>query len=404
MSLSKANITFPKFMQGDKILWGVTFLFFIISFAVVASVGSAISVSEGQGVGSQLFKHLSFQILGVVVFLFAYAFPLHWLKRIAPIVLVIGLFLVVLTVLIGKTTNDATRWLVLPGGVQIQTSELAKAAFVIFFAYLAERHYHDDAKFLERVRIFNIVLVPAVGLIFIHNLSSGVLIYLIMLTMMKLTGIKFSRIFRFIAIAVTLALVYSLIAEAMDWPGRMETWINRIHIFLDPDSFPKETKQPDTAQIGILEGAFDFVGPGKSFTRYLLYQAQSDYIFALIISEWTIGLGIIVMGLYFVILVRGIMIVQSSKTVFPAILALGFTLMLTFQAFVHIAVAVGLFPVTGQPLPLISMGGTSMLVSSLAMGVLLNASVLAEQAKRAQAKNINSDKQQTQDTEPTFEV
>lgn len=186
-----------------------------------------------------------------------------------------------------------------------------------------------------------------------------------------------------VGMTIGAALLYSLIAQPMGWPGRMETWGSRIMAFVTPEEYPDEARQPDIAQITILEGAFDPQGPGESFARYVLPQAQSDYIFALIVGEWSILAGLLVIALYIAVLYRGILIVQKAEHAFMAFLALGYTLMITMQAFMHIIVTVGLGPATGQPLPLVSMGGTSFLISSFAMGIILNASY---HAKRQDAK------------------
>jgi len=250
-------------------------------------------------------------------------------------------------------------------------------------AAVAERHYNSPAEYEKQARKVHGIVVAVVAMIFIHNLSSAFLIYAIIITMMAITKLRTKLLVRFVVLTFIVAFTYSFLAQQVksyvELPGRMDTWTNRIVIFLYPEEHPNETRQPDAAQISILEGAFNPTGPGRSPARYVLSQAQSDYIFALIIGELSIITGTFVLILYFVIFYRGVLIVQRSETVFPAFLALGFTLMITMQAFLHIAVTVGLGPVTGQPLPLVSTGGTSLLVSGFAMGVLLNASAKINQ-------------------------
>lgn len=367
-----------KVLQGDRILWGAILMLLMISLVAVSSAGGALSVRTGGNISGTFVKHIQNTIFGGFALFLGYNIPLAWIKKLTYPILGLSILLVIATLIYGKTTNDATRWLVMPFVGAIQTSEIAKAALVIYLAAIADKYYNNAVLYEKHARIVHGVTVGVIAMIFIHNLSTAVLIYAIIITMMAITKLRTKLLIRFVSLTFIVAFGYSFIAQQLspeiELPGRMDTWEKRFGLFFHPEHYENESRQPDAAQINILEGAFNPAGPGKSTARYVLSQAQSDYIYALIIGEMSIFVGIFVLILYFVIFYRGVLIVQRSETVFPAFLALGFTLMITMQAFMHIAVTVGLGPVTGQPLPLVSMGGTSMLVSGFAMGVLLNAS------------------------------
>ncbi len=386
-----------KYLKGDKVLWGMVVLLTIISFVAVSSAGSALAVKSGNSnVSALLLRHMKFAVLGFIILFITYKTPYKLFFSLSRVLLPLSLILLFITLIYGKSTNDAVRWLQVPLIGALQTSEISKAALVLFMAQVAAKYHNNPLEFERRVKIVYALTIISIGMIFIHDLSTAILIYIVMITMMYITNVDKKLLAKFVGLAVGAFALYLIAVQFIDLPGRKGTWMNRMIAFLNPSAFPDLSYQPDIAQISILEGAFSMPAPGKNFAKYALPQAQSDYIFAFIIGEWTILLGIILIGIYSAILVRGMRIVQKAQNAFPAYLALGFTLMITIQAFMHMAVAVGLGPVTGQPLPMVSMGGTSFIISCFAMGVILNASTtLPKENKRTKTKQSTDTQEDT---------
>jgi len=288
--------------------------------------------------------------------------------------------LLAITLVFGSHINDASRWLEVPGtGLTFQTSDLAKLALIMYVARILSLKQDNIKSFKDA---FLPVIIPVIlicGLIMPANLSTAVLLFAVSLILMFIGRINFTYI-SLLALGL-LAVLIILVGVALksDWEGRWETWRNRIVNHVEGGA--ENNYQADQSKIAIVTGGLFGKGPGNSMQRNFLPHPYSDFIFAIIIEEYGLIGGLIVVMVYLVLLFRAGMLVRVSDRTFPAFLAIGLAIMLVLQGIVNMGVAVGIFPVTGQPLPMISMGGTSILFTAAAFGIILSVSRSIHQNK-----------------------
>ncbi len=369
-----------KYIKGDKVIWGITLMLLVISIPAVYSASAMIS-AKSQGDVHFLVRQISAVAFALFfVFVFSqinYKVYLSLIKLIFPIVIV----LLIMTLLSGVSHNNAKRWIEIPMiGLELQTSEIAKITLIIFVsAFLASKK--NDAKIYKRNEIIaTLAFVITIGLIFPADLSSALMISAIIVLIMFVASINIKNIYLIILIAIGIAVLYVFIAEAFEWPGRLSTWTHRIDVFFGNSNAltSDETYQSDIAKMAIVNGGFWGQLPGNGTVRYLLPQSHSDFIFAFIIEEYGFWMATIITLLYLALLYRGIRIARKTKSLFASYLAMGLTFAIVLQALINIGVSVGALPVTGQTLPLISMGRTSLLVTSFSLGIILNISKSTE--------------------------
>lgn len=373
---------FWSYLKGDTVLWGAFLVLFILSLLAVAGSSTADAVKKGYDeVTSPFWGHVIKLIIGLVALVFAYLLPLKWYKVLAVWLIPLTLLLLIATLIFGKESNNAVRWLVLPIVGSVQTSEIAKISVILFTAFLAASAKDNFERFNSQMRIAHGVTVFFILFIVMGDLSSALLIYGIVLIMMLSIGLKGNMLLKFLGKTALAGLIFSGIAELFNLPGRFSTWVNRIDAFLNPEKFNTYNIQPDIAQIAIMEGAFSPTKPGEGIERYSLPEVHSDFIFAHITGSGTILAGLFVMLIFVAIIFRGMRAANNVENYFQAYLTHGFSIMLAIQALLHIYVVLGLGPVTGQTLPFISMGGTSILVSSFALGAIIKATATVKNEK-----------------------
>ncbi len=367
-------IVLKKYFKGDPVIWVVSFLLLIISIPSVYSASALISLKSGD------MHFLVRQILGVLIagaiLYLSYKVPYKKYITLIKIIFPIAIFLLLLTFVSGVSINNAKRWIALPGtGIMLQTSEIAKVALIMLVAKnLAVKS--DEETHKKNVRKATIATLLVFGLIFTSDLSSAVLIGLIIAIIYFAAAVKIKNIYKILLIAFTLLIIYVLAAEVFNLPGRFSTWQNRIETFIgNPENINSDdTYQADISKMAIVNGGLFGKGPGNGTLRYMLPQSHSDFIFAFITEEYGLLAAVFIIFLYLILFYRGIRAANKTKSLFAIYLSLGFSLMIVFQAFINIGVSVGALPVTGQTLPLISMGRTSLLVTAFAIGILLNIS------------------------------
>ncbi|NOZ34108.1 MAG: FtsW/RodA/SpoVE family cell cycle protein [Chlorobi bacterium] len=367
-------IVLRKYFKGDPVIWIISFLLLIISIPAVYSASALISLKSGD------IHFLVRQFFGVItaaiVIYLSYRIPYKKYISLIKIIFPIAVFLLILTLVSGSSVNDAKRWIALPGtGIMLQTSEIAKLALIMFVAKnLAIKS--DTETYEKNVKKATWGSVIAIGLIFPADLSSALLISLIITIIYFAAAVKIKIIYKILLIAFGLMVMYVLAAEVFELPGRFSTWQHRIETFIgNKDAVSSDdTYQADVSKMAIVNGGFFGKGPGNGTLRFLLPQSHSDFIFAFITEEYGLVLAVFIIILYLILFYRGIRAANKTKSLFAIYLVLGFSLMIIFQAFINIGVSVGALPVTGQTLPLISMGRTSLLVTSFAVGVMLNVS------------------------------
>ncbi len=393
-----------KLLKGDKVIWVIYFLLCSISIIEVFSAASTMSYKSGNH-WEPITSHILFLAVGVIVVWSVHLIPYKWFKTFPVFLLPLSLGLMIFISLMGYLNpetriNGAARWSE-HLGFSFQPSEFAKMAVVILAAYFLS--LYRDEKSIASPKAFKWIMytsMPAIAIIAIENLSTAMLLFAVVYLMMFIGKINHKQQMWFSGIILSFALLGATLIfvtpEDTKLPllHRFPTWKNRIVKFIDTEKVPAaefnidDDAQEAHANIAIAQSNVIGKMPGNSVQRDFLSFAFSDFIFAIIIEEMGLFGGIIVIFLYIWLLVRAGRIAQRCEKLFPILLVMGIALLLVGQAMLNMMVAVGLFPITGQPLPLISKGGTSTLVNCVYIGMILSVSrytiLLAEQKKREQ--------------------
>ena len=369
------NSLLKKF-KGDKVIWMVVFLLSIFSLlAVYSSISTLAYKYKGGNTAFYFFKHFFLLAFGLFLMYITHLIDYKYYSRFSKLLLIITIPLLFLTLVMGTNLNDANRWLTLPViNLSFQTSDLAKLALIIYLSRLIAKK-QDEIKDLKSAFIPIILPVLVVcGLIFPANFSTAALLFAISIIIMFVGRVSLKYIFSTIGIGVlSIGLMLSLALFYPKLLPRVDTWISRIENFGN-DNDPDANYQVEQSKIAIATGGIFGKLPGNSTQRNFLPHPYSDFIFAIIIEEYGIAGGMLIILLYMIMLFRGIKIASRSDRMFSSILVMGLSFSLVFQAMINMAVAVNLFPVTGQPLPLVSMGGTSLWFTSVAIGIILSVS------------------------------
>jgi cell division protein FtsW len=306
----------------------------------------------------------------------AYRIPFKTYMKLSKILLPIALILLLITNISGVSHNDARRWIEIPVvGIELQTSEIAKIALIMFLAKLLT--ITKDNEFYDKnVRTATLAAFITIAMVLPSGLSNALIITFVAVLIMFVASVRLKSIYKIVLIALGIVVLYLLFAEMFDLPGRISTWGHRLDVFFSPDDelLSDETYQSDISKMAIVNGGVWGQGPGNGTVRFLLPQSHSDFIFAFIIEEYGLWMALIIMMLYGALFYRGVRIAKKTDSLFAAYLVLGLTLAIVLQAFINMGVSVGALPVTGQTLPLISMGRTSLLVTSFSIGIILNIS------------------------------
>lgn len=380
--IKKKNMTetLKKYFKGDGIIWGVIFCLSLISLlAVYSSTGTLAYKYQGGNTAYYILKHASFMLVGLAAIYITHLIPYKYYSRLAQLFLYIAIPLLAITLVMGTTLNTASRWLTLPGiGITIQTSDFAKLALIMYIARSLSIK-QDDIKDFHKS--FLPVIIP-VGIVCIlilpANLSTSLMIFTVSIILMFIgrISIKHLLFLGFVGIAFLILFVWLAPMTKTHVGYRVETWKHRVENYFGKNKDHEEVDnfQVEQSKIAVATGGILGKGPGNSIQRNFLPHPYSDFIFAIIVEEYGLIGGIIVLFLYLYLLYRAGVIVRKSDRTFPAFLTIGLALSLVFQAMINMAVAVNLFPVTGQTLPLVSMGGSSILFSSTALGIILSVS------------------------------
>jgi cell division protein FtsW len=367
-----------RYIKGDRVIWAVSLLLAIISVLVVySSIVTLAYKYQGGNTEFYLFKHSI--ILGVGFFLMYFAHKLNYkyYSRISQIFLFIAIPLLLFTLLTGTSINSASRWLVIPVINQsFQTSDLAKLALIMFLARMLSKRQDNIKDFNQAFLPIMIPVLIICGLILPANFSTAAMLFVTSLVLMFIGRINVAYIISLITIGVVCLGVFIAIVMNSDYTGRVGTWKNRIENYIEGGT--QGNYQAEQSKIAIATGGVIGKGPGRSTQRNFLPHPYSDFIFATVIEEYGLigGTGIVL--LYLILLYRGVVIARKAPRTFGSLLAIGLSFSLVFQAMINMAVAVNLFPVTGQPLPLVSMGGTSIWFTCLAIGIILSVSAHSE--------------------------
>jgi len=360
-------------LRGDRVIWMIVALLAMFSILVVYSSTGTIAYRH-KGGNTEFYLLKQFILIAAGLGLTYLCYLLHYMKysRAAPVLLAIAIPVLIYTLVFGAEYNEARRWIEVPGiPFTFQTSEFAKLALIIYVARVisSKQEYIKDMK-----SAFLPIIVPVLivcGLIAPADLSSAVILFLVSILMMFMGRVAMKYILLLLFMG---AVVFSfLVMLGSFFPDfvRVNTWTARVEQFREP---AKETYQVKHAKIAIASGDFAGVGPGKSTLRNYLPHPYSDFIYAIICEEYGLLGGLLIVVLYTLLFLRTVSLVTRSPKTFGAMLALGVSLSLVSQAFINMAVSVNLLPVTGVTLPMVSMGGTSILFSSMSFGIVLSVS------------------------------
>ena len=365
------------YLRGDRVIWAIMVLLSILSVLVVYSAIVTLAHKFKQGnTEYYLFKHFVIIALG-----FGLAYMIHKVRytvfsKVAQVGIVLCVPLLLYTLLKGVSAGEASRWLEIPGiGLTFQSSDIAKLMLLVYVARVLTVRAAELTEFRVVLRYLVLPITVICSLILPANFSTAALLFLNCMVLMFIGGIRISILLRLIlvyAFAGCAFFAWVWLAPGTVPGGRGHTWKARVENFSNGDS--KSNYQSEQARIAIATGGVIGKGPGNSTQRAFLPQASSDFIYAIIVEEYGLATGFALLFLYMILLFRGIKILRDSNKPFGALVAIGLSFSLVFQALVNMAVAVSLFPVTGQPLPLLSMGGTSIWFTMIALGIILSIS------------------------------
>ena len=361
--------------RGDKVIWVVVAILTLISLLAVYSASESVANrSYGGNNAFVLLRHALMLLLGLGCMFGAAQVNYKRYSRLLLLLFWIAIPLLVYTLFFGKNLNHAQRVIGI-AGVTFQTSDLAKIALIGFLAraLTLRRDKLDDFKELA-IRVMLPILV-IVGLIFPENFSTAAMLFATSLVMMFLGKVKMKYMWAFIGVIVAAGAIFMLISLVKAKDNRSSTWLKRVERFVgnsDEDEDDTANFQLMQSKIAIAGGGFIGKAPGKSTQRNVLPHPYSDFIYAIILEESGLLGGFFVLALYLILLYRATRIMLKAPQSYGAMLAMGLAFSLVMQALVNMGVAVGLFPVTGQPLPFVSMGGTSLLFTGISFGIIIS--------------------------------
>lgn len=363
-----------KHIEGDKVIWMVALLLSLVSIlAVYSSIGS-LAVKEHATTYKYLIKHGVLLAMGFGVMLAVHRIPFKYFSKISTLLIWVAGFMLLFTLLFGADVNEAKRWIKIPFiNLTFQTSDFAKIVLITYVARMLNQKRTQLHDFKNGVRPILVPVLVYCGLILPADFSTAAMLGLICFVLMYLGGVPVRHLLKIMGLGLAaLVLVYALGKAAPDLMPRFDTWTQRIDNFFNPEE--EGNFQVNLAQYAIHDGGLLPAGPGSGNSLYLPHP-YSDMIYAFIIQEYgSILGGIGVLLLYLIFLFRSVQISFKCPRHFGSMLALGLSVMLVLQALINMAVAVNLFPTTGQPLPLVSMGGTSTLFTCIAVGMILSVS------------------------------
>jgi cell division protein FtsW len=365
-------------IKGDRWIWLIVILLSLISLLSVYSAIGTLAYKRGVGAESILIKHLAMIIGGIVLMYISHKLDYRYYAGISKLLMIITIPLLIYTLLFGSHVNEASRWIAIPGtGLSFQTSDLAKLALITYLARSLSRKQEN----IKDVKQSFIPIMGAVCAVFVliawANMSTALMLFGVSILLLIMGRISVKQI------SVVILAGAVLLAGVVFLGPRRHLYVTRINTYLHPEAAnPDKSFQADHAKIAIATGGLFGKGPGKSNEVNYLPEAYSDEIYAIIVEEYGMFGGIILIGIYVFLLYRCIKIVTRAPKAFGALLAAGLSFSLTIQAFANMAVAVGLGPVTGVPLPFVSMGGTSMLFTSVAFGIILSVSRDIDEPKK----------------------
>ena len=374
-------------------IWAIVALLAIFSFLPVYSAASNLAYSGGNGQTFRYFiKHFVHLFLGFSIIYGTHKIPYRYFKGLSMVMFPVVLILLIVTLIQGSTIDgaNASRWIQVPFvGFTFQPSTFAALVLMIFVARYLTKTHDQQHTFKSSIGPFWLPIFLVLVLILPANFSTTAIIFSMVMILAFLGGYPLKYLVAIAGSGIVVFGIFIFLAKTFpeSMPNRVDTWTNRIQNFLYAEH-STEDYQIEKAKIAIATGSIYGLGPGKSVQKNFLPQSSSDFIFAIIIEEYGLIGGLFLLTLYLLFLFRIVIVAQKADSVFGKLLSIGVGLPIVFQALINMGVAVELFPVTGQTLPLISSGGTSIWVTCLAIGIILSVS-----AKREEIRNQEGDDQ-----------
>lgn len=367
-----------RHIKGDRTIWAIVAILAVFSFMPVYSASTNLVYVVGQGsTMGYLIKHMVLLIMGFAIIYFVHRIPYRYFSGGSVIMLPIVFVLLIYTLSQGTTIGgaNASRWIRIPFiGIGFQTSTLAGLVLMIYVArYLAK---NKEKTILFKESLWQLWLPVALILILIlpANFSTTAIIFFMIIVLSYIGGYPIKYIGYILGAGVVALTLFVLVAKAFPdaMPNRIQTWQSRIENFSKADG--AENYQVEKAKTAIATGGVIGKGPGKSIQKNFLPQSSSDFIYAIIVEEYGLLGALLIVFVYFLLLFRIFITVRKSNTIFGSLLVIGVGLPIIFQACINMAVASNILPVTGQTLPLISSGGTSIWMTCIALGMILSVS------------------------------
>ena len=370
-------------IKGDRAIWlGIAVLAFFSFMPIYsASTNLVYVVKSASSPTAILVKHAVLLILGFVILYMVHKIPYRYFSGGSVLMLPIVFVLLLFTLTQGKTIGgaNASRWINIPFvGIGFQTSTLAGLVLMTYVARYLAKNKDKEINFKESLWLLWLPVAGILGLILPANFSTTAILFAMILVLTFIGGYPIKYLIYVIGIGVLSLTLFVLAAKAFPdaMPNRVDTWISRVENFSDKNA--EEAYQVEKAKIAIATGGLTGLGPGKSVQKNFLPQSSSDFIYAIIVEEFGMVGGVGVVIVYLFLLFRIIMVAKKAPTIFATLLVLGIGLPIIFRAMINIAVAINLLPVTGQTLPLISSGGTSIWMTCFAVGMILSVSSVKE--------------------------
>lgn len=371
-------------IKGDKAIWAIVALLALFSFLPVYSASSNLAYLYGDGNTLKfLFKHFAHLLLGFAILYGVHRIPYHYFRGLSIIALPVIFILLLVTLSQGTTIAGATasRWIRIPFiGVGFQTSTLAAVVLMTYVARYLSKIKDKVVTFKETILPLWLPVFLVLGLILPANFSTTAIIFAMIVTLMFIGGYPLRYLMIIMGAGIIgLGMFYGFakVANIESLTIKVNTWENRVSNFLDSEDTEGDY-QIERAKIAIASGGVTGLGPGKGVQKHFLPQSSSDFIYAIIVEEYGLLGALFLLTMFLLLLFRLIIVVHKSSSFFGKLLVIGVGLPIIFQALINMGVATELFPVTGQTLPLISSGGTSIWMTCLALGMVLSVSAKRE--------------------------
>ncbi|CAM1339305.1 FtsW/RodA/SpoVE family cell cycle protein [Tenacibaculum aestuarii] len=367
-----------RHIKGDRAIWAIVTMLAIFSFMPIYSASTNLVYVVGNGsTFGHLIKHIVLLITGFAVIYGVHKIPYRYFSGGSVLMFPVVIVLLIFTLAQGTTIGgaNASRWIRIPFvGIGFQTSTLAGLVLMVYVARYLAKHKEKVISFKESLLQLWLPVGIVLVLILPANFSTTAMVFFMILLVSFIGGYPLKYIGYILGMGLISFLFFILLAKAFPdaMPNRVNTWKSRIENFSQPNG--EENYQVEKAKIAIATGGVIGKGPGKSVQKNFLPQSSSDFIYAIIVEEYGLAGAVVVIFIYFLLLFRILITAKKATTIFATLLVVGVGIPIVFQAMINMAVAVNILPVTGQTLPLISSGGTSIWMTCFALGMILSVS------------------------------